>query len=110
MLTTKLSVNQSISGLVLIIGKRLMIISMAIHREQSIESIQLNKSNCLLGIHTYYIYLSQYLASDQSGASTQCLEIKHSLVLNRRRPKKREKIEKERERERREIARTTTEL
>ena len=57
-----------------------MIISMAIHREQSIRSIQSNKSNCLLGIHTYYIYLSQYLASDQSGASTQCLEVNHSHI------------------------------
>ena len=89
-LTTRLSVNKSISGLVLIICKRLMIISMAIHRNQSIRSIQSNKSNCLFR-HTYiyiyvyiyiYIYISQCLASDKSGASTQCLEVNHGLVLS----------------------------
>ena len=59
-LTTRLNFNKSISGQVLIIGKRFMIISMAIHTGQSIRSISLTSPTIFKSIHTYYMHLSQF--------------------------------------------------
>ena len=57
-----------------------MIISMAIYREQSLRSIQFNKSNRLFKayIHTIYIYHNVWPQTNQ--VLPQCLEVNHSIV------------------------------